>query len=424
MAFRPLRLKKVLSPITGNQWNFSMNVSGLTQSDDTISSVVITRGTSGRNVGHNPTTCEVEFIGRQAGTYTGLPFRVELRSDPAERLGEFLGITGTEISDRFRGRLGVVTIEDNGDKAMALTRFAGSSFLTQMNYSPASFAPYYNETLGNLFKDMIKADEPIRGIVFNNQMEPSNVRYYGTGSGFDERDLFKNGKDWAAADIGILLQDRRDGSVTAWSHPRRVIQAATRAETDLPLMRNQAISPATYEQPNERPAKIVNYMVHNELGGLATRTAELDNPAGENREVEVIDWTKWQVLSLENQLSHEAYARVYESSARIYSIPTVKIDLLMLIRNGGEYARRIAKQTLALGVGAPIFLSGDWPTVIQGTHFADGITETITPGEWTFELSLVPHRAATGQEAPIVKPRAWDSFTYDWQTETREWDQA
>src|SRR5699024_3701594 len=135
----------------------------------------------------------------------------------------------------------------------------------------------------------------------------------------------------------------------------------------------------TYEQPNERPAKVINYQIRNEQGQLATRTAEVENSSGENREVEEVDWSKWQVLDLDNQLSHEAYARVYESSARIYSIPTVRVDLLMLLRDGGQYALRIARQMLELEVGDPIFLSGDWPNALQGTHFADGIKETLKP---------------------------------------------
>lgn len=422
--FKPLRLKRTLKPIIGDQWAFSMTISGLAEADDTITSIVISRGTSGRNVGHNPTTCEVEFIGRQAGTYTGFPFRVFIRENPANLIAALIGTSGALIAERFRGRLGVISILDNGDKKPAFTTFSGSSYLTQMNYSPAGFTPYTNETLATLLNDMTKANEPIRGVNFNTSLEPTNLRYYGDGSGFGESGLFNEGKDWAAADIGILIQDRRDGSATAWSHQRRVTHAANRAETEFPLMRNQAISPATYEQPNERPAKIINYQIRNEQGGLATRTAELANVTGENREVEEIDWSKWQVLDFDNQLKHEAYARVFESSARIYSIPTVRVDLLMLLRDGGQYALRIARQMLELEVGDPVFLSGDWPNALRGTHFADGIKETLKPDEWSIELSLVPHVSVTGQAPPTVRPRAWDSFTYDWQTETKQWNEA
>ena len=414
---KPGRLRRTLTPIIGTQWAFTMSAGSYAEADETIHSVTINRGVSGRNVGHNPSTCEISVSGRKDSFDTGRPLSFFMREDPASRLGAFLGLGGADIIDRFRGRLGVIGIEDTGKKFT--TTVAGSSFLTQMNYSPASFTPGAGQNIGSILLDMTKANEPIRGIDFGTLIGVVNMVHYPQG----ERTLFRDGVGDYAADIGILLQERRDGSTLAYSHYTRYDLAAQRLATEWPLMRSQAIAPGEYSQQNERPAKKVEYTITNSAGGVATRVAEVANPTGELREVESIDWSKWQVSDVDNQLYREAYARVFESSARLFTLPTVKIDLLMLLR-GGEYSKRIARQILKLEVGEPVFLSGDWPPKLQGVHFAEGITETINSNEWSFELSLIPHAVAVGRSTPVVPARAWDSATAAWDEETREWDQA
>lgn len=416
-TFKPGRLRRVLTPIIGTQWAFTLSVSSFAEADETIQSIVITRGATGRNVGHNPSVCEVRVTGRKDGFTTGNPMNVVLREDPASRLGAFLGIGGPDIATRYRGRLGKVGIDDTGKRFDS--DLAASSFLTQMNYSPASFTPGAQQALGSLLLDMTKANEPLRGIDFGTLIGDVGIVHYAAG----QPTLYKDGIGDYAADIGIVLQERRDGSTLAYSHLTRHTVAANRVLSDFPLMRQQAISPGRYEQSNERPAKSVAYTIVNSSGGVATRTAEIENPTGENREVEQVDWKKWQVFGVDNQLYREAYARVFESSARLYSIPTIKIDLLHLLREDSTYSKRIARQILALEVSEPVFLSGDWPPRLQGAHFAEGIKETIGPDEWSFELSLVPHAAAIGTISPEVPAKAWDSLTKQWNSETREWNQ-
>lgn len=416
--FKPGRLRRILTPIIGTQWAFTMGTGAFAEADDTIQSVTITRGTNGRNVGHNPSVCEVRVNGRKDGFTTGSPMSVILREDPASRLGAHLGIGGPDIAYRYRGRLGNTSIDDTGKRFD--TDLAGSSFLTQMNYSPASFTPGAGQTLGSLLLDMTKANEPIRGIDFGTLIGEVGMVHYPAG----QPTLYKDGIGDYAADIGIVLQERRDGSTLAYSHFTRATLVDNRVLSDYPLMRQQAISPARYEQSNERPAKSVDYTIVNSSGGVATRTAQIENPTGENREVEQVDWTKWQVSGVDNQLYREAYARVFESSARLYSIPTIKVDLLHLLRQDTTYSRRIARQIPAIEVSEPVFLSGDWPPRLQGAHFAEGIKETITADEWSFELSLVPHAAAIGTISPEVPAKAWDSLTKQWNSETREWNQT
>ncbi|WLV27496.1 minor tail protein [Pseudomonas phage Hadban] len=417
--FKPLRLKRVLSAITGNQWQFALNVSPLIAYDDDIYSVTITRGTSsGRNVGHNPTTFEVDLTGRRDTFATGSQCRFFLRDSVATALAAYVGSSSDKIAQRYKGRLATVELEDSGGEDFT-TKMTASSYLTQMNYSPASWTATAGEDLGMLMRDITKAGEPLRGIDFATTLGPVNIHNFA----LQPSELFPAGVS-EMADIGVTFQEMRDGRTMGLGIPYRVSTAAARVNIDFPLMRNQAIAPGEYGQYNERPAVRVEFKITNEAGGPAVRVAEVSNPTGELRETVTVDWSQWQIEATENQLLREAYARVFESTARLFTLPTVKIDMLMLLRNGGEYARRIARQILELEVSEPIFLSGDWPPKLQGAHFAEGIKETITPTSWDFELSLVPHVVATGIVSPNVEPRAWDSFNYDWDSETRSWDNA
>lgn len=419
MAFKPLRLRRVLSEITGNQWQFALNVSPLIAYDDDIYSVSITRGTSsGRNVGHNPTTLEVNLKGRLDTFATGSLCRFFLRDSVATALAAYVGSTAAKISDRYKGRLATIELADHGGDNFDTTMTA-SSYLTQMNYSPASWTATAGEDLGMLMRDITKSAEPVRGIDFATTLGAVNIHNFA----LLESKLFPDGVS-EMADIGVTFQEMRDGRTMGLGIPYRVSTGSARVNVDYPLMRNQAIAPGEYGQYNERPAIRVDFTITNEAGFPRTRIAEVANPTGEQREIVAVDWQHWQIEATENQLLREAYARVFESTARLFTLPTVKIDMLMLLRDGGVYAKRIARQILELEVSQPIFLSGDWPPKLQGAHFAEGIKETITPTSWDFELSLVPHVVATGVVSPSVEARAWDSFTYDWNTETRSWDNA
>lgn len=417
--FKPGRLRRVLTPIIGNAWLFALYTPSLGAYEDVITGIKIHRGTTGRNVGHHASTVEVGLNGRFDALSTGELMRVLLRNQTAAALAAFVGggATAANIETRFEGRFATVDIEDTGRRFE--TTIAGASWLAQMNYSTASFTPIAGESLAALYADMTKSDEPLRGISFGTVLGTMDMRHFAAG----ESMLFREGVEEIAADIGVLFQERRDGVTYAYSHVKRRDLALSRVITDFPLMRSQAVAPGKYEQSNAQPAKRVEFKIINEQGGPAVRTAEIANPSGELRENEVVDWSRWQVTAVDNQLYREAYARVHESSSRLYQLPTVKVDMLMLLQNGGTYAKQIASQILRLEVGEPIALSGDWPGKLQGVHFAEGITETVTPDEWTFELSLVPHIVATGYGGPTVRPRAWDSANYNWDIETRKWDE-
>lgn len=416
--FKPGRLRRTLDPIIGAMFMFGVYSEPLGGFyDDVIQSVTIHRGKSGRGGGSNPSTLEITMTGRYTTAAAGNNIRFFIRDPAAALLATHLGGNATAITARYTGRLGKSSVEDTG-KRFAST-FMASSWISQMNYSTVKYTPLAGATVLSAIAGFTQAQEPLRGIEMHTFGASDLV------ARTDDPQTFKDGISKYAADIGILMQETRDGKTNVFGHLWRYDQAAAKAATELPLTRSQAISPATWEQSNERPPVIVNFKITNSSGGPAVRTVTLPNPTGELRETIDVDWSHVQVLVTDNQLYREAYALAYESSDRLYKVPSVTIDLLYLIGSPSSYHRQQAAQLLALEAGDPVFFSGDWPTPLLGVHFAEGITETITSESWTLELSLLPMSHAIGNKYTTPIPaRVWESATYPWNNETRKWDQA
>lgn len=421
-AFKPGRLRRTLTPITGDRGLLTVATANYTVNDDDVHSVSIARGnTSGRNTGYHPTTAEISITGRRDSYDTGEHLRVLLQTGAAEALAAHLGISDyNQIRPRFMGRAGKIGIEDAGGNKFTST-VSGSGWLTQMHYSPHTFQPAHFAGVPGILRNMVDDGNAARNIDWSANLGDMGVRKYGAA---EEPITFKDGIGPFAEDIGIMVQERRDGTYRAWSHYSREDQAAAGLGVQFPLMRSQAIAPGTYEQANETPPRLVRYRLWNTDGQNVTREVELAHQTGQFREVEEIDWSAWEGRFGDSQLRREAYARARMSSDMLFTLPKITIDLLLLLRQNTGYSRTIARQALLLEAGEPVYLSGDWPPRIRGVHFAEGITETITPHSWVIELSLVPYPAVVGSTLPAVPPFGWDSGIWPWDDEPRPWAEA
>ena len=420
-AFKPGRLRRILTPITGDRGLLTVATASYTVNDDDVHSVSIARGnTSGRNTGYHPSTAEISITGRRDTYDTGEHLRVLLQTGAAEHLAAFLGISDyTTIRSRFVGRAGKIGIEDAGGDKFTTT-LAGSGWLTQMNYSPHTFQPAHFAGVPGILRNMVDDGNAARNIDWSANLGDIGVRKYGAA---EEPIKFKDGIGPYAEDIGIMVQERRDGTYRAWSHYSREAQAVAGLDVDYPLMRAHAIAPGSYEQANETPPRLVRYRLWNTEGQNVVREVELAHQTGQFREIEEIDWTAWEGRAGDSQLRREAYARARMSSDMLFTLPKITIDLLLLLRQNTTYSRRIARQALLLEAGEPVYLSGDWPPRIRGVHFAEGITETITSDSWVIELSLVPFPAAIGETIGVVPAKAWDSALGRWDDESKEWNE-
>lgn len=417
--YKPGRLRRTLNKIGLAVPTFGFYCEQLgTLYDDDIHSVVITRGKSGRGGGYNPTLLEISVRGKYSAAIAGKEGRFFIRDLQADPLGAVVGKTGATIARRFTGRVGQTTVEDTGK--IYTTTIGAASWLAQMNYSTASFDPLVGHNLNTVIRGISHASDPNRGI----NMVPVGTTEETISQPRDPV-TFRDGIGPYAQDLGILLQETREGVTRILPTLWRIGDVKDRLATELPLIRSQAISPAVWEQLNESPGLKVDYTITNDTGGVATRTAETENTSGENRETQAVDWSFIQVPTVDNQLYREAYGRVFEANTRQFKIPSVTVDLLRLIGSDKPYHRQQAGQLLALEAGDPVFFSGDWPAELRGVQMAEGITETINSEQWTMELSLVPYAQALGDTpAPVVPGRVWDSMIGSWDQENRKWDEV
>lgn len=415
---RPGRLRRTLTPIIGTMWAFllySDPLGGIYDPD--IHTVSIRRGKSERGGGSHPSTLEVAIRGQYSAAVAGNNVRFTMREPAADLLGAYLGVEGSVIAPRYVGRLGQTAVEDTGRRFS--TTYRAASWIAQMNYSPKHSTPVGNTPLNTVIAGLLNADQPLRGI------KPSFYPPFDLLAATEPPTTYKDGINKYATDLGTLLQETRNGQTKVLPLRNRANTAQFGLGKALPLTRSQAISPANWEQSNERPAVRIEYTITNANGGKAVRVAEIANPTGELVETVSIDWSYVKVMDVDSAPYREAYARVLSSGTRIFKVPSVTVDLLYLIGSKKQYHRDQAGQLLALEAGDPVYFSGDWPAALQGVHFAEGITETINSEEWKLELSLVPYAHAVGDTpSPVVPAKVWDSAGNTWDNETKRWIDA
>lgn len=424
-GYRPRRLRRTFDTIdTAHGFAlYATGGAGIGLYEDSIHSVSIKHGGSSRGGGHTPSTCEVTVDGLYSAALNGAELRVFLRDSFAANLAAHLGPSANPdlFARRYTGRVGAMSVEDTGRRFS--TTITASSWLTQMNYSPRTYAPTAGEDLTTVLLNLAAADEPNRGIdmIALNQ---TGITVRETADPV----LWRDGLDTYGTEPGVSILERRDGHCLVAPISFRTAKALDLVDTSLPLTRSQAVAPARWEQHNERPGITVRYTAGASGGAsTVTRTAEVANPTGELRETVDVDWSHLVMpAEVDNQLYREAYGRVFAATARLWRLPTIRVDLLHLIRSPHQYHRDQAAQILSMDPGDPVYLAGDWPTDVDGIHFADEITETITPDSWTIEMGMKPWAVVTGDTTqPPVAPRSWDSAgTAVWDNDTRTWQEA
>lgn len=374
--------------------------------DDQITSVSIGHGGTDPSPGVQPSTCEA-VLQRPSWTKTGENFAVALTAAATSALSTHTGQSINSIRNRFTGRVGRQTNTDNAGRLVAnMTAASWSAQLPRIRTS--YFLP-----------DGTGVHDALRFLCSPDALPAISWMAYGDDDILAEPIADATYKDTAGkltADIGTLVRDTRDGTLEAWSLPYRETWAAQRLADRYPLTRSQAISPATWDQPNEDiPVKVRADWI--DAAGNPYARSSGGTP---ETIVERHDWTHIQAQTGALDMHFEAL--VNQGWNRLFRLPTVTVDLLYLLSSPREYHRGQAGMLLALNAGDPIGLSGDWPEYLRGLHFVTGLTETITKDEWMLDLSLVPYSLVLGENSPTVPAMVWDSATYPWNTETRSWD--
>lgn len=383
--------------------------------DDNIRKIIINRGKSDNSGGVHPATMEVELDNNlvgQAGNIIALVINFGARNALAAKLGGGEA-ESAYMASRFRGRLGKQSMYDTGK--IPTNTLMCSSWSAQLSYSPDVHSVPSGTDVGILLERILRPSYLAARIPVIKQGTYDATYGESTGTYSDLISKF-------AGDVGILVRDTRAGDVEILPMPYRRDNALASIETSVPLTRAQALSPATWVQPNETPAVEYRLKYRDAANVVKTIVTSGTGTVTGTAPVEDLDWTYFRAYTDQWRYVHGMRSATFDDRFRLEE---VTVDLLELISSPYEYHRRQASFILRMQVGDPVFLGTDWPTSLRGVHFAEGLKEEITPESWTVTMNLIRFRELTGDEAVGTIPaRVWDQANYSWDTETRKWDEA
>lgn len=422
MTGRPGLLKRTLAQGGENLFELSLAGSGL-YTYEQFGDVAISHGKDSPGGGMTVATmsCRVQDT-IPAGAQRRA--RLRLSGALANRITEGTGYTADSIRHRFTGRIGADTITDRSDRHSRYTEIQCSSWTSLLKNGKRSTVFYANglvlASLRNAFAHPSFVNANIAPVNFPDTAH-SDRSFELEGNEF----RFSEAITKYGSDIGILIQQQRDGSISLLPITKRIELLNSRISSTWPLLRSEAISPAIWEQHVETASKQYTLKWLTEDDTVYDWVWPL--PVGANPglivETEDVDWSN--IRTVTDNYRRYMDALNYETNAMRHTLSSVKIDLLMLLKSSRYYDRRIAVQMLALNEGDPLYLSGDWPTAITGPQLVQGIDEKITADEWTLELSLTHPRNTLGllaAETPTVPPKVWDSARTAWNSTAGTWD--
>lgn len=392
---------------------------GLDLSDNEIVSITINRGSSSPSAGNQPQTLEVVTT-QPLSPRTGFRVHCDLSSYGTNRLMNLTGASMSSIEPRFYGRVGRQTMTDEGPGKMRST-FTASPWQAQLKNIPLTLTPVAGQSVGEL---LVWLSAPM-GIgspwLSAEAYAPAITNTYGTVDPSALEPInYRDGMQKWAVDLGIYAQTRRDGVDWFVTNEWRWDKAIQGLNTEMPLTRSQAISPATWEQPQENIWRTHRAIWTDGTGGEATASFGHD-PQNPNIGVTLYDMRHARFSSNDGQPRSVAAAGYHAERAVGYNVPSLTIDLLHLATSPTPYHRMQAKQLLELQVGDPIYLAGDWNHYLQGIQFAVGLNERITADGWELELQLAPSSKTVGEMSPQVPARVWESAGIAWQDATTNW---
>lgn len=408
MAKKPLRLYRKLKP-TAPIFEFTYGSTVLT--DDVIRSITIHRGGDGVT----PSTAEVATVAF-ASVASGENCMVQLSTYGASLVAGLTSANANVIKPRFSGRIGKQYVDDTGKKQT--TTFLAASLSAQ---HPA-LKKGYTFTKGSFVNILLRAIMTPAAVSSPTvSFSDVNEAYGRVWTAITEPASYSDLVGRFTTDLGIIARALRSGAVHLMTHNIRNSRAIANLSIVVPLARSQALSPARWEQNNETRPR--NYRLKY-INAAGTLVEELYGDTSDTlAEVVELDMSHVQFNDV-TQPQQEAFARRAREWLTAYAVPSVTVDLLYLISSPNTFHKMQAAKLLAMEVNDPVHFSGDWHPNLRGIHYAEEITETITPTSWELELKLLPSQEVTGYSSPDIPARVWDQATYAWNAETRTWNNA
>lgn len=401
---------------------FRMTVNGWDRQDDhTIESVTINRGLGQPGGGVAVTTMEADIAGDFAQSpFTGSTARLVINDTEALRyLTGVLGRPAADFADRFRGRVGPIEVTDNGNGRPMSTKITCSSWISQEAYSGRKRTLTRPTFLNDAVQQLMYAENRLYTM---HRYGDRDVLYETI-----ENTTYSDEINKLTSDYEILIGDLRNGDARFMYLPWRVQEAANRVHTQAPLMRSQVIAPATWEQSNETYATKYEIRFVGPDGNMTGTTRYSQSNLAAAAETRELDWS--HIQSRTDHWDFASRAIIYRETTNRFAIPSVKVDLLRLLTSDRAYDRRVAGELILAETGDTVNLAGDWPNIIDGVYVITGMTETISPDEWSIDMSLSTASAALGtvlSDIPgqdEIPPLVWDQATRTrWNDDSRKWD--
>lgn len=398
--------------------DFAMN-------DHDITSITINRGGSNSVIGLQDHTMEVNTIASR-GSRTDRPLHCDLTTYGANRISDLTAANPDIIKPRYFGRIGRQTIEDLGgiwDPSKWHTNVYCSKWQSQLENSDRVGNQISGNTVMYLFDHFMNPEYSNLPYLPKAEFPAPEANYGVMINDYDLGTAKITYSEFARKyfdDPGFYVQNTRAGADRVLTLAYRWSVAMSRLEYQIPITRSQAISPATWEQPNENRPRNHRVIWKDSNGHRSAMTGydvnDVRIPLVDHDMGHIRFYDDYQPLHL-NYLSYGA-----ERVDSGYRLPSITIDLLRLITSSEPSHRVQARQLLGLEMGDPVFLGGDWYVNTQGVSFASGIVEKITPDRWDLELSLTPSIATVGEWSPDIAPMTWEAARIPWNSANWPWN--
>lgn len=389
---------------------FDVTSESFSLNDGNIIEMSVNHGSDSPDTGIQPSTATVKTT-RSAWTWAGDDISIRLTDAAAAHIAARVGKPADVIKDRFNGRIGRQTNDDTAKRVMAT--FECASWSAQLSRITTPFNALANRNVSYVVENLLKPASLGGKIAVSIWGSSGSQTAIAIPAANASDDL-----DSLTSEIGYIARDTRSGTVDLISLLTLRSWSLSRVSSEWPLTRGQALTPAVWEQPNELMARRhrAEYIDADGVVQAISRGGTLESETVDH------DWKHIKFTSLNWDLHFSALVvRDYE---RGFTLPSIKVDLLMLWKMGTEAMLNTMGSILALNRFDSINLSGDWATQVRGVHIVTGLDETITPQSWTVELSLVPWRYMFGDTTPVVPAREWDSAYLEWDQETKSWETA
>lgn len=391
------------------------SIGGKRFTDDDIYSVSISYGNSSVNPSIEVPSAVIKVVGKLPMLY-GARVTIDAEATPYKSR-RFFGIVGKQVIENDAGEY--ITSLTCVAHSIRVLRSEREKVFTGVNGSAhlldaVNFVISEGRRIGSLPLGLEARPGLLENMRFRDNKKPYKVKEI-------VELLIKN---------AVSVFHQRDGSLQM-VHAAVAMQLVTEAAKARPVLLDEVLSPATYEQEKSLIDR-----------GVTCEFYTSDAPDQLKRET----WTDtylpkgvpWplgnDILDL-TDFSYSADTWKYAMRAATlralqlrFSIPEITFDIPMLAR-GKEYDHHVLRTVLNLNEGGIIGLGADWDSEINGLMAVKGISEEITPSSWRIKLSLVDPVVLYGLPTwnwPLPKPLAftWGQLPTEvtWQNITSTWE--